>query len=53
MGTSALYFGAMMTELGRILALDLGSKRVGVALSDALQITAQPFDTLEVVSVKK
>ena len=42
-----------MTELGRILALDLGSKRVGVALSDALQITAQPFDTLEFVSVKK
>ncbi|MDP8246183.1 MAG: Holliday junction resolvase RuvX [Candidatus Hinthialibacter antarcticus] len=42
-----------MTDRGRILGLDLGSKRVGVALSDALRITAQPFDTLEFSSVKK
>ena len=32
-------------DLGRILALDHGSKRIGLAISDALQLTAQPFDT--------
>jgi putative Holliday junction resolvase len=31
---------------GRILALDLGSERVGVAVSDPLGITAQPLPTL-------
>lgn len=30
----------------RILALDIGSKRIGVAISDPLMITAQPFTTL-------
>lgn len=32
---------------GRILALDLGKKRIGLALSDELGITAQGLDTLE------
>lgn len=32
---------------GRILALDYGTKRIGVALSDELQWTAQPFETFE------
>ena len=31
---------------GRILALDLGKKRIGMALSDALGLTAQPLETL-------
>jgi putative Holliday junction resolvase len=31
----------------RILALDLGKKRIGLALSDELGITAQGLDTLE------
>jgi putative Holliday junction resolvase len=31
---------------GRILALDLGKKRIGLALSDALGLTAQPLETL-------
>lgn len=31
----------------RILALDYGSKRIGVALSDELQWTAQPLETFE------
>ncbi len=31
----------------RLLALDVGTVRVGVALSDPLGITAQPFDTLQ------
>jgi putative Holliday junction resolvase len=32
---------------GRILALDYGTKRIGVALSDELGWTAQPLETLE------
>ena len=31
---------------GRLLALDLGTKRVGVAVSDELQLTAQPLPPL-------
>jgi putative pre-16S rRNA nuclease len=32
---------------GRILALDVGSKRIGMAISDALGITAQGLETLQ------
>ena len=32
---------------GRVLALDLGKKRIGLAISDELGITAQGLDTLE------
>ena len=32
---------------GRILALDLGQRRIGLAISDELGITAQGLDTLE------
>jgi putative Holliday junction resolvase len=32
---------------GRVLALDLGKKRIGLALSDPLGITAQGLPTLE------
>lgn len=32
--------------MGRILALDPGTKRVGVAISDALGITAQPLEVI-------
>lgn len=31
---------------GRVLGLDHGSRRVGVAVSDALRITAQPFEVV-------
>ena len=31
----------------RIMALDIGTKRIGVALSDALKITSQPYTTIE------
>ncbi len=31
----------------RILGLDVGTKRIGVALSDTLMITAQGLDTIE------
>lgn len=36
-----------MTEPGRVMALDLGTKRIGVAMSDELRITGQPYKTLE------
>ncbi len=39
--------------MGRVLAIDYGEKRMGIALSDPLKITAQPFETIEVVSLKK
>ena len=31
---------------GRVLGLDHGTRRVGIALSDALRITAQPFEVV-------
>ncbi len=31
----------------RILAIDFGTRRIGLALSDALGITAQPLETLQ------
>lgn len=34
-------------KVGRILALDLGGKRIGLAISDELGITAQGLETLE------
>jgi putative Holliday junction resolvase len=31
----------------RIMALDVGDRRIGVAMSDPLGLTAQPFDTIQ------
>ncbi len=36
-----------MSEHGRILAVDPGTKRIGLALSDELGITAQGLETIE------
>ena len=36
-----------MSKAARVLALDLGKKRIGLAISDDLGITAQGLDTLE------
>src|SRR5437762_10506649 len=38
---------------GRILALDLGRKRIGLALSDPLGITAQGLPTLERTNLRE
>ena len=38
---------------GRILALDLGTKRIGVAVSDELQFTVRPVGVVERVAWKK
>ncbi len=40
------------TSKGRLLALDLGAKRVGVAVSDELQLTVQPLPPLKRTSWK-
>lgn len=42
----------MVTGRSRILALDPGTKRIGVALSDELGWTAQPLETFERRSIK-
>lgn len=39
-------------ERTKLLALDLGEKRIGVALSDTLKIVAQPFDVFPRTSRK-
>ncbi len=39
--------------MGRIMALDVGEKRIGIALSDVLHITAQPLQTYERVGPVK
>jgi putative holliday junction resolvase len=38
---------------GRILALDLGKRRIGLALSDELGITAQGLKTLERTNIRQ
>jgi putative Holliday junction resolvase len=40
------------TRKGRILALDLGKKRIGLALSDPLGITAQGLPTLQRTNIR-
>lgn len=38
---------------GRVLALDLGKRRIGLAISDELGITAQGLETLERVNLRQ
>jgi len=35
---------------GRLIGIDYGEKRIGISLTDALQITAQLYETLRVAS---
>ncbi|MBM4398792.1 MAG: Holliday junction resolvase RuvX, partial [Candidatus Cloacimonetes bacterium] len=35
-----------MAESSRLLAIDYGEKRIGLAISDALKIFAKPYDTI-------
>ena len=37
---------------GRVLALDVGKRRIGLAISDALGITAQGLDTLQRTKIR-
>ena len=38
---------------GRVLALDLGKRRIGLAVSDELGITAQGLETLERTTIRE
>jgi putative holliday junction resolvase len=40
-------------QTGRILALDLGKRRIGLAISDELGITAQGLETLQRIRVRE
>ena len=42
-----------MTSVGRIMALDYGTKRIGVALSDQLLIIAKPYSVIKAAGGKK
>jgi putative Holliday junction resolvase len=39
--------------MSKIMGIDYGLKRIGIAMTDALHITSSPFDTIESVSIKK
>jgi len=41
------------TVLGRILAIDFGNARVGLALSDPMGMIAKPFEVLQVAQMPK
>ncbi len=43
----------MRSKIGRILALDLGKRRIGLAVSDELGITAQGLDTMERTNMRE
>ena len=39
--------------MSRVIGVDYGLKRIGLAMTDLLRITASPFDTIESISIKK
>jgi len=43
--------GDVLPTSGRLVAIDLGRVRVGVAVSDPLQVVASPVDTVEVADL--
>ncbi len=45
--------GSLPGGMPRLLGLDVGDRRIGLALSDPLNITAQPLGVLERVGLKK
>jgi len=46
-----LFFVILQIIMGRILAIDYGQKRVGLAVTDPLRITANALDTIAVHEV--
>lgn len=44
--------GLRQAPPGRVLALDLGKKRIGLAISDELGMTAQGLDTLQRTNIR-
>src|SRR5579864_8450206 len=49
------FAGFLKTSMnhGRVLALDLGKRRIGLALSDELGVTAQGLETLERTNIRE
>jgi putative pre-16S rRNA nuclease len=45
-------FRVSSMDQGRVLALDLGKRRIGLALSDELGVTAQGLNTLERTNIR-
>ena len=41
------------TETGRVLALDVGKRRIGLAISDGLGLTAQGLPTLQRTTIRE
>ncbi|MDR2616940.1 MAG: Holliday junction resolvase RuvX [Endomicrobium sp.] len=39
--------------MSRIMGIDYGLKRIGIAMTDILQVVSSPFDIIESVSLKK
>ncbi|MDR1418646.1 MAG: Holliday junction resolvase RuvX [Endomicrobium sp.] len=39
--------------MSRVMGVDYGLKRIGIAMTDILQVVASPFDIVESVSLKK
>ncbi|WP_186757636.1 Holliday junction resolvase RuvX [Echinicola salinicaeni] len=39
--------------MGRVLAIDLGTKRTGIAVTDILKITANPLETIRTIDLDK
>ena len=50
---TALDFSRGSLNPGRVLALDLGKRRIGLALSDELRVTAQGLKTLERTNIRE
>src|SRR5438270_13686183 len=46
-------YAVLLMQTGRILALDLGKRRIGLAISDELGITAQGLETFQRVRVRE
>jgi putative holliday junction resolvase len=44
---------AVNPEMGRVLALDVGKKRIGLAVSDELRITAQGLETFQRTRIRE
>jgi putative Holliday junction resolvase len=45
--------GGGATTIGRVLALDVGKRRIGLAISDPLGITAQGLETLHRTTIRE
>ena len=45
--------GVIEMSIGRVLALDLGKRRIGLAVSDELGITAQGLETLQRTTIRE